>query len=136
MEDVTDPVYPIDDPLPALRERVDVLERELASTRRDTEQRLLWAELKAEAIRAGMVDLDGLKLLDISGFKMTGDGTVEGAAHLMGQFRKSKPWLFSGPSSSSATGAPPPQQPRHKHATEMTDAEYEAARTALLKHRG
>lgn len=136
MEDVINPVDSTDDPLPGLRERVDVLERELASARRDTEQRLLRAELKAEAIRAGMVDLDGLKLLDVSSLRLTSDGTAEGAAQLMGQFRKSKPWLFAGPSSSNATGAPPPQQPRHKHATEMTDAEYEAARTALLKHRG
>jgi len=99
------------------------------------EHRLIHAELKAEAVRAGMVDLDGLKLLDISAARLTEAGDVEGAGALMAQLRRDKPWLFGG-ASSSATAAPPPAAPPvAKNATEMTDAEYRAARANLLKRR-
>ena len=38
------------------------LERQLTELQRQTEGRLVRAELKAEAMRAGMIDLDGLRL--------------------------------------------------------------------------
>jgi hypothetical protein len=47
-----------------LRARADSLERQLAELQRHTEDRLLRSELKAEAVRAGMIDLDGLRLID------------------------------------------------------------------------
>ncbi len=99
------------------------------------EQRLVRAELKAEAVRAGMVDLDGLKLLDISAARLTEAGEVEGAGALMAQLRRDKPWLFGGASSSATASPPPAAPPVAKKATEMTDAEYRAARADLLKRR-
>jgi len=91
--------------------------------------------MKAEAVRAGMIDLDGLKLLDLSGIKLNENGEIDDASELMGRFKKAKPWLFGMPSSSSPLSAPLAQPPRQKHATEMTSAEYAAARAALLKQR-
>lgn len=46
------------------------------------QQRLVRAELKAEAVRAGMIDLDGLKLLDISAARLTDAGEEIGRAHV------------------------------------------------------
>ena len=43
-------------------------------------------------------------------------------------------WLFGGGSSSSSASPPPAQPSRQKLATEMTDAEYRAARAAILRH--
>ncbi len=37
----------------------------LPAVQQDTEARLIRAELKAEAMRAGMIDIDGLKLIDL-----------------------------------------------------------------------
>lgn len=120
-----------------LRARADALERQLGELQRHTEGRLVHAELKAEAIRAGMIDLDGLRLIDLPSMKLNERGEVEGAAALMQELRKSKPWLFgSAPQSSSSPSNPPPALPsKQKLATEMNDTEYRAARAAILKHR-
>jgi hypothetical protein len=119
----------------ALRERTEALERQLAEIERITQARLVLAELKTEALRAGMIDLDGLKLLDLSGAKLNEQGNVEGAAALVAELKRTKSWLF-GRSSSSGANPPPAQPPRQKLATEMNDEEYRAARAALVKRRG
>lgn len=75
------------------------------------EQRIIRAELKAEALKAGMVDLDGLKLADLSGIKIDDKGEVTGATELMAALKESKPYLFKEPSSStSQTQDPPPKK--------------------------
>jgi hypothetical protein len=124
------------DALSELRARAESLEQQLAEVRERTDARLIRAELKAEAIRAGMIDMDGLKLVDLSNLKLRDDGEVEGAPALMAHLKKAKPWLFGATSSSSSATPPPAQAPRQKLATEMTDAEYRVAREALLRHRG
>ncbi len=108
----------------------------MAETEQDARSRLVRAELKVEAVRAGMVDLDGLKLLDLEEVQLNSDGEIENAAHLMAQLRRAKPWLFGGTSSSSPANAPPAQPPRQKLATEMTDKEYRAAALLKLAHSG
>jgi hypothetical protein len=118
-----------------LRSRAETLERQLSAVQLETESRLIRAELKAEALRAGMIDLDGLKLLDLSATKLNERGEVEGATALMTRLKRDKPWLFGGESSSSRSSPPPAQPPRQRTAMEMTDAEYRAARAELLKRR-
>jgi hypothetical protein len=118
-----------------IQQNAERLEREITAIRLESDARLIRAELKAEAIRSGMIDLDGLKLMDTSSLVIQQDGMVVGAAPLMEQFKKSKPWLFGAASSSNAATPPPAQPPRTKLATEMTDTEYKAARAAMLKQR-
>lgn len=96
------------------------------------EQRVIRAELKAEALKAGMVDLDGLKLADLSKIKINDAGEVEGASELMEELKKAKPYLFGTTQNSSTPGTPPnPKPPAAKKATEMTDEEYAAARKQI-----
>jgi hypothetical protein len=95
------------------------------------EQRIIRAEMKAAALKAGMVDLDGLKLADLSKIKLKEDGEVEGADALMEELKKAKPYLFGTPSSSSTGNPPPKTPPEKKSAKDMTDAEYNAAKAAL-----
>jgi hypothetical protein len=123
-----------DDPVAELRKRAETLERRLAETEQDARARVVRAELKFEAVRAGIVDLDGLKLLDLKNVELTSEGELANAGELMAQLRRAKPWLFGGTSSSSRTYPPPAQPPRQKLANEMTDEEYRAARAAILKH--
>jgi len=97
------------------------------------DQRVIRAELKAAALKAGMVDLDGLKLADLSSVKLNEAGEVEGAEALMEALKKSKPYLF-GAASSSTPGTPPkPADPKAKKATEMTDEEYAVARAEAVR---
>lgn len=121
------------DALAEAQTRADALERELEELRSSAQGRLVRAELKVEAVRAGIVDLDGLRLLEIADARVGENGEVENAAEMVAQLRRAKPWLFSAGSSSSAASAPPAQPLRQKSATEMTDDEYRAARAALLK---
>ncbi len=121
--------------LELLRERNALLERRLAEMAEAVDARVIRAELKAEAVRAGMVDLDGLKLIDPAEVRLSPAGEVEGAGALMNRLRRSKPWLFGAASTSSAAPAPPAAPPRAKRAAEMTDAEYRAAKAELLRRR-
>jgi hypothetical protein len=98
--------------------------------------RVVQAELRTEAVRAGMVDLDGVRLIDASGLVLGPDG-VEGAADLVARMREAKPWLFGrgGGSSSSAGRAPVAAAPKAKTAMEMSEDEWRAARAELLRRR-
>lgn len=117
----------------ALRNRAQTLENELADVRAKSDQRAIRGELRVEAVRAGIVDLDGLQLLDTAGLAVSEDGTVTGAPGAIQAFRKEKPWLFGLVSSSSPTSPPLSHPPRSRSAMEMSDAEYAAVRAAMLK---
>ncbi len=135
MSEADTPAEPDIDPVAELRARAEALERRLAEAEQDAKARLIRAELKVEAVRAGMVDLDGLKLFDLKDAELTPEGELANAVELMSQLRRAKPWLFAGTSSSSPASAPPVQPPRQKLATEMTDEEYRIARATILKQR-
>ncbi len=125
----------ITDPMAELKERCEQLERELVQVKHRADAGIVKAHLQAEATKAGIIDIDGLKMLDVSGVSITEDGEVRGASALMERVRKEKPWLFGKQSTSNTTVVPPAQSPRQKLATEMTDVEYKAAREALIRHR-
>lgn len=110
-------------------------ERRVAEIEARSLARVIRAELKVEAVRAGMIDLDGLKLLDLDAVRLDERGAVDGGAALMRDLRTSKPWLFVVGNSSSAAVAPPAQAPAGKMACEMTHAEWQAGRAALLRRR-
>ncbi len=119
-------------------ERVAALERQLADVQETHRAALLRAGLRAEAMRAGMVDLDGLKLVDTSDVAVDEHGEVTGAATLMASVKRAKPWLFglsggAAGSSSSAASAPPAQPPKPRRAPDMTYDEWQTARAELLR---
>ena len=84
-----------------LRVRAELLERKIDELHLQSNMRLIRAEMKIEAIRAGMVDLDGMKLLDLSEVKLNDEGEVPDAGERIARLKKAKPWLFGMPSSSS-----------------------------------
>ena len=126
---------PDSDPVAELRAHAEALEQRLAAAEQESRVRIIRAELKVEAVRAGIVDLDGLKLLDLKDVQVSPEGEPTNAVELIAQLKRAKPWLFAVPSSSSSASPPPAQPIKQKLATEMTDEEYRAARAALLKHR-
>ncbi len=106
-----------------------------AETRaRTNDERLLMAELRVAAARAGMVDLDGLKLADLTSVKLNDAGEVEGVVELMETLKRAKPYLFRAQAaiSTSSTKAPPPKEkPQAKTASEMNSAEWAAKKKEL-----
>lgn len=92
------------------------------------DQRIIRAELKAEAIKSGMVDLDGLKLADLSAVKLDENGEVTGAAELMTSLKEAKPYLFTPPADTTTTTKEPPakKEPAPFNARTATEAERQA----------
>jgi hypothetical protein len=100
-------------------------EKAVTEARSTADQRVIRAELKAAAVRAGIVDLDGLKLLDTSGVKLGDDGEVVIPGDFFDNAKKSKPYLFG--QSTSQTQQPPRQEPpKKKSAREWSDDEMRA----------
>ena len=124
---------PEDGSIEEFRARAEDLEQRMTVLQKDADARVIRAELKVAAVRAGMIDLDGLKLMDLAPLVLDEHGELPAASHLIAQLKHAKPWLFGGASTSSSAGIPPAQSPRPKLATEMTDEEYREARSAMLR---
>jgi hypothetical protein len=118
-----------------LRETIQRLEQSLHDVQSNSKARVAQAELKAAAAQAGMIDLDGLKLIDLSRVKANDVGEIESADELMSALKREKPWLFAGQSSASRAAVPPARPARPKLATEMNAEEYRAARADLVRRR-
>lgn len=97
-------------------------ERKLAELKSAADQRIMRAELRAHAIKAGIVDVDGLQLADLSGVKIKDDGTIEGAEATIEALKKSKPYLFAS-STSNPANPPKPDDKTAKKFSELTEAE-------------
>lgn len=119
----------------ALHIRNQELERRLNELQDSSNARALRAELKAEAIRAGMIDLDGLKLVDDRAVNVDEAGEVQGARAAISQLRRNKPWLFGHQNSSSVVTPPTSAAAGSKSATDMTLEEWRAARAELVRRR-
>lgn len=113
--------------------RAAVLQARVAELEAATREAVIRGELKAEAVRAGMVDLDGLQLADTACVTLDARGAVVGAAAAMAALRRAKPWLFGGGNSSSTAAVPQAEPPRPRRAMEMTHEEWQAGRKALLR---
>lgn len=97
--------------------------------RTESDARIIRAELKAVAIKAGMVDLDGLKLADLSSVKLDDKGEVVGAEDLMASLKQAKPYLFAQPPTTTTqtqTPAPKKEDPKPFDARTATDEERAA----------
>ncbi len=110
-------------------------EAEVARLRDELQARVTAASLRTEAVRAGMIDLDGLKLIDLTKVCLDENDMITDGRKIMADLRKAKPWLFGNPSTSSGAIPPVSQPIRARSAMEMTDEEYSAARTAVTKYR-
>jgi hypothetical protein len=98
----------------------------VAEARRSADARIIRAELKAAALAAGMIDIEGLKLLDTSGVKLNGEGDVVIPATLFADAKKAKPWLFGQASTSSTAATPKIEPPKTKTVREMDEKERRA----------
>lgn len=128
-------------------------ERDTATARiTKMQQRVIESDLKAQAVAAGLEDLDLLPLLDRSGINMDDDGNVTGIKEAIEAFKAKKPDYFKKEGGKKAAGngdggakkptgdggAPPPnKEPPSDNVKKMTRAEYQAwKQSGLRKMRG
>jgi hypothetical protein len=111
------------------------LQQAIVETKRELGNRLMLSELRAEALRAGIIDLDGLKLIDLEKIRADENGGGADVSKAIEHLKSTKPWLFQIPLSSTVAAVPPAQLTAPKRATEMTDAEYRIARAQILGQR-
>ena len=104
-------------------------------TRTAADQRIIRAELKAAALQAGMVDFDGLKIIDTSAIALSETGDIVIPDGFFAAAKLAKPYLFGQPSTSNPTPPPPSTPPVAKLASAMTHDEWRAAEAALIKAR-
>ena len=112
--------------------RLERMEHEHENFKKSADRRLVLSETRFEALRAGMVDLDSLKSLDLSDLTPSEDGTVPGVTNRIAALKKEQPWLFARHSSSSTATPPTSGSLRPKHATEMDPDEYRIARARMI----
>ncbi len=118
------------------RSRAEAAEAELDRVKRESDAKLIQAQLKAEALKLGMIDLDGLKLIDADDLDVSETGELKDVKAVLEDMRVKKPWLFSRSGySSSAQHVPRPTAPKIRHASELSHEEWLAARAALIKRR-
>ncbi len=109
---------------------------DLAAAREAAAARIVLAEVKAAAARAGIVDPDGVRLLDLSAVRLSENGEVEGAEAAVESARRSRPWLFADARTSNPAAPPRPRDAREgRDARGMTQKEYEAARSGCAWRR-
>jgi hypothetical protein len=101
--------------------------------RQAADQRVLAAEMRGRALAAGMVDPEGLKLLDLSGVKLLDDGSVQIPDGFFDDARRAKPFLFVAKHTASVAKAPDVAPMRARNAVEMNFEEWQAARSDLLR---
>lgn len=125
----------------AKAEAQKLLDDRLKEMDRQAKNRVMKAELKAQATRAGVVDFDDLyeilKRDALSKVQFSDDGDVINAGELIAELKQAKPYLFTGVSTSSATVPPEAAKPSgkpEKVALKMSRAEYEASKLKLFHH--
>jgi hypothetical protein len=112
----------------AAKKATDAADAAKKATEQVANDRIIRAELKAEAIKAGVVDLDVLKLVDLSKVTLNDKGEVEGAEALIKAMKESKPHFFGTPNSTEKGGEPPKggNKQAPKKVGEMTKEERDA----------
>ena len=111
----------------------------IKAAREEARGRVLQAELKTQAIRSGIVDLDGLRLADLDALTVNDAGDVEGAEQVIAALRERKPYLFTsdkGPTAAGTTAQlqrpPVPAQPSIVDARSLSRDAWQAERDRLL----
>lgn len=102
--------------------------------------RVMMADLRVAARENGMIDLDGLKLLDLASAKLDADGNLTNATDMMSAMKEAKPYFFgAAPKPGTVTGttttttAPPrPASAGGFDARTAPAADYATAKRELL----
>jgi hypothetical protein len=90
------------------------------------QERIVRAELKVFATKAGILDIDDVRHIDLSAIKFSDDGDIVGAKEAIDALKAKKPHYFKQNSSSPSFGTPKPgEEIKPINAMSMTDEDYQ-----------
>ena len=124
--------------------RSAVAERDavVSTLQAESNERLIRSELQLRALQHGILDLDGLRLLDTRAISVGQDGNVLGAEEALASFRTSKPYLFNQGSlvvrpltTTARENAPPRAEPEPVDARQLSREQWQVERARLLARR-
>ena len=117
----------------AAKKAVEEATAKITEAMTGAEKRIIMAEMRAEALKAGIVDIDGLALADLSGVKLDEHGNLTGGAESIAKLKEGKPYLFVEKSSTSSHDKKPEKKDAGKKPTarEMTDDEWKAEKRKI-----
>ena len=108
----------------------------------ESNERMIRSELQLRALQHGILDLDGLRLLDTATITIGVDGSVMGAEEALTSFRATKPYLFNQvlsaarPLTTTArANAPPRAEPEPVDARQLSREQWQIERARLLARR-
>lgn len=116
--------------------KVAEAETKVTETLTKAQQRALKADLRVAATNAGMLDLDGLKLIDDGKIELDDEGNLKNGEALMTSLKEGKAYLFTkeappAPKPPASTGnpnpPPSPKDPKPKSARDLSEAEWNRA---------
>ena len=104
----------------------------IAAEREASRKSVIRAKLEAHAVKAGIVDLDGLQLADLSAVTLDDAGRLQGGEAALAALKESKPWLFGATGTTSTpVAAPKGAETKPKSAKDMGPQEWEAEKKRL-----
>lgn len=110
-------------------------QQQVTQTQQTARERIIRAEMKALAMGAGLRDLDGLKLADLSTVTLKDDDTLDGAAEMLVALKEAKPYLFTETERNTSPSRQPPAPKAAEPAdvSQLPSEEYERSKHALLR---
>lgn len=121
----------------ATKKAETLLEKRLSEMQEANKQRLIKTELRAHAMRAGVIDFDDVYTIlhrDLGKIEFDDDGEVTNAGDIITELKSRKPHLFAGVNTSSTERAPKTrmEQKQEKPALTMSDEEFERSLAQLI----
>lgn len=89
-------------------------------------------KLEVQALKEGMIDLDGLKLADTSKVTLDEKGELVGTEDFFKTLKESKGYLFGKVNTTNIDRVPKPGSPDPVDAKNMKQEDYEAAKSKLI----
>ena len=96
-------------------------------------ERVLRAELKSEALKNGLADLEFLKLIDLKKIKLDENGEIKDADKFFEKLKADKPaWFVDKSSTSSTAKKPDPDKDEKLDAMKLDEKAYAAEKARLF----
>lgn len=117
-------------------EHKTALEQKISEVSGTYKKELMLTKVQVEAVKAGIIDLDGVKLADFSKVSFDEENNLVGSNELIEDLKKNKPYLFKKTDKTTYEKDPPASTSNTKTDVRgMSDPDYIKYKASILKHK-